>query len=121
MSMISKAFRMTKATNAILSKAGTKMIKSSFNTAKQIAVLYKDAGVATYRIGKDVVTGTFKLALDNQKTIIKTSGEAIKEAAQQLRQKEEAKAKATAKRKRKARKSRKKKELSIDDLLPQEK
>lgn len=49
---ISKVFQTTKEANAILSKAGGIVIKSSFKTAKQIASLYKDAGVKAFELEK---------------------------------------------------------------------
>ncbi len=114
-SIFNQAIKATKATNGILAKAGNKMFKSSFNTAKKIAVLYKDAGLETYKIGKKVVSSTVKLAVDNQKEILQTSGEAIREAAQSIRTTDlKASPKKTTK---KTTKRKKKSSLTIDDVL----
>ncbi len=119
---ITKVLENTKTANAILRKAGGLVLKSSFNTAKQVATLYKDAGVKAFGLGKEVLTKTVELTWTNQKKILKTSGNAIKEAAQQWRDGAEpelktmtnARAKKAGKR---VNKRSKKKELSIDDLL----
>lgn len=124
-SNISKVFQTTKEANAILTKAGGIVIKSSFNTAKQIATLYKDAGFKAFSIGKEVVKSTFELTINNQKEILKTSGKAIKEAAQSIRETPEAELKTMTNtrvkktRKKGAKKTTKraiKKNITIDDL-----
>lgn len=119
---INKVLRTTKEANSIISKAGGVVIKSSFKTAKQIAMLYKDAGVKAFKLGRDVVKTTVSLTVDNQKTILKTSGKAIKEAAKSIREngEPELKTMTNAKAKKAGRKGRKKpikKEITIDDLL----
>ncbi len=85
-SNIVKVLQTTKEANAILTKAGGVVVKSSFKTAKKIAVLYKDAGFKAFNLGKDVVKTTVSLTLENQKKILKTSGAAIKEAAESIRE-----------------------------------
>ncbi len=124
-SNISKVFQTTKEANAILTKAGGIVIKSSFNTAKQIATLYKDAGFKAFSIGKEVVKSTFELTINNQKEILKTSGKAIKEAAQSIRETPETELKTMTNtrvkktRKKGAKKTTKraiKKNITIDDL-----
>lgn len=125
-SNISKAFQTTKEANAILTRAGGIVIKSSFKTAKQIAMLYKDAGFKAFSIGKEVVKTTFELTINNQKEILKTSGEAIKEAAKSIRetQEPELKTMTNARAKKAGKKTTKKKtkraikkNITIDDLL----
>lgn len=117
-SNIGKAFKTTRAANAIMIKAGGAMIKTSFRTMKQIASLYREAGSKAFDLGKEVVKQTVDLAVDNQKELIKTSGAALKEVTQSMRGQEEKtdrrKAKTTAKRKS-AKTS--KKVVSIDDML----
>ena len=118
-SNIGKAFKTTRAANAIMIKAGGAMIKTSFKTMKQIASLYREAGTKAFDLGKEVVKQTVDLAVDNQKELIKTSGAAFKEVTQSMRGQEEEntdrrKAKTTAKRKS-AKAS--KKVVSIDDML----
>ncbi len=114
-SIFNQAIKATKATNGILAKAGSKMFQSSFSTAKKIAVLYKDAGLETYKIGKKVVSSTVELAVSNQKELLQTSGEAIREAAQSIRKTDlKASPKKTAK---KSPKRKKKAALTIDDVL----
>lgn len=105
---INKVLQTTKAANSIFGKAGGVIIKSSFNTAKQLASLYKDASVKAFQLSKEVVTKTVELTLDNQKEVLKTSGKAFKEAAKSIREQSpeletmtKAKAKATVSRKRK--------------------
>ena len=123
MSTINKVFRTTKEANAILSKAGGVVIKSSFKTAKQIATLYKDAGFKAFNLGKEVIKTTVSLTIDNQKEILKTSGQAIKEAAKSIRdhgEEKELKTMTNARAKKAGRKKTKrtpKKEITIDDLL----
>lgn len=119
---ISKVLENTKTANAILRKAGGIMFRSSFNTAKQVATLYKEAGVKAFSLGKEVATKTVELTWSNQKTLLKTSGKAIKEAAQHLREGTEPELKtmtnARAKKAgKKVTKRSKKKDISIDDLL----
>lgn len=127
-SNISKVFQTTKEANAILAKAGGIVIKSSFNTAKQIATLYKDAGFKAFNIGKEVVKTTVELTINNQKEILKTSGKAIKDAAQSIRETSEpdelktmttARAKKIGKKKITKRKTKRaiKKNITIDDLI----
>ncbi len=118
--IIGNTFPRILRTNSILRKAGGQMLKTSFQTAKKIAVLYKDAGVETYKIGKKVVQGTLRLTIDNQKEIFQTSGKALRDAADNFRQEEKPPVKAkksTTKRKSKAKK-RNSQDLKIDDLLP---
>ena len=122
MSAISKVFKTTKEANAILGKAGGVIIKSSFNTAKHLASLYKDAGVKAFKLSKDVVTKTVELALDNQKKVLKTSGQAIKDAAKSIREQEPelktmTKAKAKRTRKKTPKRRNVKEEVTIDDLI----
>ena len=118
---MTRLIRTTKQTNAILSKAGGLMFKSSLNTARQIANLYKDAGSRAFDLSKDVIKKTVTLTLDNQKELIKTSGKAIIEIAQTISQGEvKSKASSNGKAKRadsKSKGARTKKELTIDDLL----
>ena len=82
---ILKILKTTQEANAILTKAGGKVILSSFHTAKQIANLYKDAGLKAFGLSKDLVLKTVELTISNQKEILKTSGNAIKAAAQSIR------------------------------------
>lgn len=124
-SILRKAFEATKVTNNIFGKAGRKMIQSSFDTTKKIATLYKDAGYETYRIGKEVVKASLRLAVDNQKELLSTSGEAIKEAAKTIRKTDvkaspKASRKAAPKKRTTRKKSvgrKKKAEVTIDDLI----
>lgn len=83
-SKFQKLWKSTRKANAILSEAGGKVIKTSFDTALQIAGLYKDAGIKAIGLSKDLVVKTVSLTIDNQKEIIKTSGQAIKEAKQKI-------------------------------------
>lgn len=118
---IRRVYQTTKEANAILTKAGGVMLKSSFNTAKQIAKLYKDAGFKAFNFGKEVVKKTVELTVNNQKEMFKTSGTAIKEVVQHIRE-NEVEVKKAVKRKVKKNGRQKgqvnsKKELTIDDLL----
>jgi len=118
---ISKLFQTAKQANTIFRKAGGVMLKSSFNTAKQIAYLYKDASFRTFDLSKEVVKKTVSLTIENQKELIKTSGKAIIEVAQSMRQsdtKVKASPNGSAKKSASHRKQPKsKKEITIDDLL----
>ena len=120
-SKIYKVLLATKEANTILSKAGGTMIKSSFNTAKQMATLYKDAGFKAFDLSKEVVKKTVDLALNNQKEIIRTSGAALKEVVQSIRESDVETDMKPNGRARKSRKrsvpSKKKEEITIDDLL----
>lgn len=118
-SNIGKAIKTTRAANAIMIKAGGAMVKTSFRTMKQIASLYREAGSRAFDLGKEVVKQTVDIAVDNQKELIKTSGQAFKEVTQSIRTQEEKKAggrKATTAAKGKKTKL-EKKAVSIDDLL----
>jgi len=119
---INKVLRTTKEANSIIAKAGGVVVKSSFKTAKQIATLYKDAGIKAFNLGREVVKTTVSLTIDNQKAILKTSGKAIKEAAKSIREggEPELETMTTAKAKKVGKKKGKraiKKEITIDDLL----
>lgn len=118
-STIGKAFKTTRAANTIMIKAGGAMLKTSFKTVKQIASLYREAGGKAFDLGKEVVKQTVDLAIDNQKTLIKTSGQAFKDVSQSIRGAEGEKAKGGKAKKTAKRKSVKqsKKAVSIDDLL----
>jgi len=69
--VFSKAFKTTKATNAILTKTGSEVFKISLGTAKKMAGLYKEAGQEAFAIGKKVVKSSVQLAVENQKEIFK--------------------------------------------------
>ena len=100
---LKRAYKTTKAANAILTEAGGVMLKSSFRTAKEIAKLYRDAGFKAFSFGKGMVSKTVELTIANQKELLKTSGTAWKEVAQSFREEEP--------------EQEQKKELTIDDLL----
>lgn len=118
---LQKVFQATKKANSILSKAGGIILKSSLQTTKQIAGLYKDAGLKAFSISKELVKKTVELTVNNQKEILKTSGEALKEVAQQIiLPKAESQSGPNGKMKKSGTKKRQpkvKKEISIDDLL----
>ena len=105
---ITKAFKLAKATNKIILDAQINILKGSFQTAKDIASLYRKAGGKFYRVGKKAVKESLDLAIENQKDIFETSGQAIKDAKQTI---------TTSDLLTKKKKSKKKKDLKIDDLL----
>lgn len=112
---LSKLLQTAKKANTIFRKAGGVMLISSYETALQLADLYKDAGKQTFKLSKDVVKKTVKLTIENQKELIKTSGKAVIEVAQTFRQ-SDTKSKASPNGStNKAKKQ--KKEVTIDDLL----
>ncbi|MEM8583183.1 MAG: hypothetical protein AAGF87_02880 [Bacteroidota bacterium] len=80
-----KAYRTTRLTGSILSEAGGSMLRSSIDTAKEITKLYRNAGSKAFSVGKDVVRQTVRLTLDNQKELLKTSGDALKEVAKNIK------------------------------------
>ncbi len=82
---IQKVIKNTKQANEILGRAGKSMFISSFSTAKKIANLYKEAGFKAFDLSKEVVQKTVELTINNQKNILKTSGNAIKEAVESVR------------------------------------
>ena len=114
---ILKVFRATQKANTILAKAGIKMAKSSFDTAKEITSLYKDTGVKAFGMGKELFKKTLTLTIDNQKNLLKTSGQAVKEAVKSIRETESERKKPAAGRAKKNGRAKTKKELTIDDLL----
>ena len=121
-SNLNKVFETTKEANAILSKAGGVMFKSSVNTAKLIANLYKDAGLKAFGLSREVVKKTVELAIKNQKELLKTSGAAFKEVTQTILEKEEVQSNTTPnggakKTSKQARQPKTKKDVTIDDLL----
>lgn len=83
---INKAIKTTKAATAIANKAGNKMIRTSFKTVKKIAGLYKDAGMQAFKLGSSVVKDTVKLTVENQKVLLKTSGDAFVQVAKQWKE-----------------------------------
>lgn len=93
--------KITKDTTRIMIKARNEMIGSTFKTVVQIASLYKDAGFGALKQGRQLLVDTTKLALDNQRHLIKTTGEALQETRQTIKEKGK----------------RKKSNLTIDDLL----
>ena len=103
-SNIKRAYNTTKTANAILSEAGGVMVKSSFQTAKEILKLYQDAGKKAFSFGKGMAQKTVELTVANHKELLKTSGNALKEVAKSF-QEQTPKAEP------------KKKELTIDDVL----
>lgn len=116
-SLISKALK----TNKVLFKAGAHIVKTSFETTRSLAGLYKNAGSKAFGIGKDLLQETVKLAAENQKDLKETSVKAFKEATEIIRERQrsatpkvsvspEAPAKKPVKKAKKA-------EVSIDDLL----
>ena len=82
---IAQVLNTTRKTNKILVKAGTHILKSSFNTTKSIAQLYKNAGAEALDLGKGLWKETVKLAFDNQKDMRETSVKALKEAVGVIR------------------------------------
>ena len=122
-SNIQKILQTTKEANSILRNAGGAMIISSFNTAKQIAGLYKVAGFKALNLSKDVITKTAKLAINNQKEIIKTSRRVVKEVVQSVRENTETEELKTMTKEglnkigKKKKTVRKRKEMTIDDMI----
>lgn len=82
---IAQVLNTTRKTNKILVKAGTHIFKSSLNTTKSIAQLYKNAGAEALDLGKGLWKETVKLAFDNQKDMRETSVKALKEAVGVIR------------------------------------
>lgn len=117
MASIKKIFNTTRETNAIFIKAGSAILKSSFNTAKEIFSLYRDAGTKAFKAGSGVVKKSIELTVENQKEIFKTSGDALKEAAQNVRDKRKVEAEQNKKARNTRKTKAKKEEVSIDDLL----
>lgn len=120
-SNIRKLIRVAREANAILGSAGGVMIKSSFDTAKQLADIYKDAGSKAFHLSKEVVKKTVSLTLENQKEILKTSGKALREVAQSIgRNEPQKKSSPNGKAKNfrdRGKGSKKKKDITIDDLM----
>ena len=122
-SNIRKLIRVAREANAILGSAGGIIVKSSFDTAKQLAGVYKDAGSKAFNLSKEVVKKTVELTVENQKELLKTSGKALKEVAQTIvRNEPQTKASPKGKAKRfskqtKAKTAKKKKDITIDDLM----
>jgi hypothetical protein len=103
-----------RAANKILVKAGARMIKSSFDTTKTIASLYKNAGLKAFKFGSGLLKETLKLAADTQKELLQTSGQALKETVATLRAAED---KPAAKTQKKETRKKKKSEISIDEVM----
>jgi hypothetical protein len=102
-----------RAANKILVKAGVRMIKSSFDTTKTIASLYKNAGLKAFKFGSGLLKETLKLAADTQKELLQTSGAALKETVATLRAEDKPAAKTPKKEIRKKKKS----DTSIDAVM----
>jgi hypothetical protein len=103
-----------RAANKILVKAGTRMLKSSFNTTKTIASLYKNAGLKAFKFGSGLLKETLKLAADTQKELLQTSGQALKETVATLRATED---KPAANAPKKETRKKKKANINIDDVM----
>ena len=121
---IKRIWKTSKETNAILREAAGTMIRSSFQTTKQLVGLYRKAGFQTFDLGKEIVKKTFELGLDNQKQLLRTSGEAIKEIGQSIRSnittpEPQPKAKKGQAKTKTSRAKKPQKEVTIDDLLNQ--
>lgn len=82
---VQKAFETTKAAQEILTVAGAEILKSSLKTAKEMASLYQEAGQQMFSLGKEMAQKTVELTVENQKEMLKTSGQAVKEVAQRVR------------------------------------
>lgn len=82
---LQKAFETTKAAQEILTEAGGEILKTSLKTAKEMASLYQEAGQQMFSLGKEMAQKTVELTVENQKEFIKTSGQAVKDVAQQFR------------------------------------
>lgn len=78
--ILSTTFKIAKTATSVMIKARNEMIKTSFSTAKEIAVLHKDAGFQLFDLTKGLFSETVKLAIENQKEINKATINAFKEA-----------------------------------------
>ena len=105
-SILHSAYNASKVAGKIIGKAQGKILRTSFDTGKQIAVLSKEAGFQAFNISKKLIKETVKLAVENQKEIFQTSGDAFKEAKATFQQKEDA-----------VKDGKKKKTVKIDDLV----
>ena len=87
---MAEANKTEKTANAILLEAGTQIAKFSFNTTKDIFLLYKKAGKLAFKESKKLLSETVRLALDNQKNVVNTSNKAFKETVEVIREKRNA-------------------------------
>jgi hypothetical protein len=74
---ILKLFRIANESRCIISTAGMEILRSSLNTSKDLAKLYKKAGFKSLDFSMDLARNTGKLLLDNQKGIVRTSSKAL--------------------------------------------
>ncbi len=84
---MAEANKTEKTANTILIEAGTQIAKFSFNTTKNIFSLYQKAGKLAFKESKKLLSETVRLALDNQKNVVKTSNKAFKETVEVIREK----------------------------------
>ena len=87
---MAEANKTEKTANAILLEAGTQIAKFSFNTTKNIFSLYRKAGKLAFKESKKLLSETVRLALDNQKNVVKTSNQAFKDTVDVMREKRNA-------------------------------
>jgi PHD/YefM family antitoxin component YafN of YafNO toxin-antitoxin module len=109
---MAKKNKAEKTANSILIEAGTQIAKFSFNTAKNIFSLYKNAGFEAVKQSKKLLSETVRLTLDNQKNVVKTSNKAFKETVEVIREQRNAEKNEAIKNRKAATE-----EMTIDDLL----
>lgn len=75
---IKSIIKITRVTTKVLINARNEMLKSSFNTAKDLATVYKDAGIEAFKLGRAVLRETVEYSRENSKHLFQTSENAFK-------------------------------------------
>ena len=103
---IKRIIKIAKKSSKIIVSARNELLKNSLSTGVKLAKVYKNAGVKTFIIGKEVMKETLNYAGETQRKFFKTSREVIKETMDLVKQEHQREAAGMEK-----------KDLSIDDLL----
>ena len=74
----------------IIIRAGKQIAQYALNTTKNIFSLYKKAGKIALNEGKNLMSETIRLALDNKKNVVNTSSQAYKDTMEVIREKRNA-------------------------------
>ncbi len=85
-STIEKVLNTGKKTSKIVTQAGGVILSKSVQTTKVIAGMYLKAGKGAVKAGKNLLTDTTKIMMDNQKKVADVSKTAIKETIETLKE-----------------------------------
>ena len=79
---LNRFINIAQGSTKVLIRARNEMVKSSFQSAKKLASVYKDASIEAFKLGSNVIKETLKESKVNGKQILESSEEAIRETRQ---------------------------------------